>query len=244
MIFQERRVEVGALEKDFAVGTPTSREPRWMGHVTAAWVVILLGGVLIGQTKPTGSSASGGQDFPVTMRQNVVAGTTPVGTKVEARLELATLASGTVLPAGAIFSGEVIESAAKTATDPSRLAIRMDSVRWKKGSRSIKAYLTGWYYPVRMTMGEPSLDADEVSTIRRTRRGSMASSPDSPTAQPEPAGQDVSPTPFSDKRTPLKDVESNRRSDGAVALSSTRVNIKLDKSTTYVLATENVLQGK
>ena len=90
------------------------------------------------------------QEFPVTMRQNVKAGKTPVGTKIEAKLTIATLVNGTVIPAGAIFSGEVVESAAKSSSDPSRIAIRMDSVQWKNASKPITVYLTAWYYPIQM----------------------------------------------------------------------------------------------
>src|SRR5277367_4444886 len=56
------------------------------------------------------ASVASVQEFPVTMRQNVKAGKTPVGTKVEAKLTTATLVKGAVIPAGAIFSGEVVES--------------------------------------------------------------------------------------------------------------------------------------
>ena len=78
----------------------------------------------------------------------MAAGKTPVGAKIKARLAVATLIDGKVIPRSAVFSGEVIDSAAKTA-DASRLAIRMDSVVWKKGSASLTAYLTAWYYPLK-----------------------------------------------------------------------------------------------
>jgi hypothetical protein len=39
----------------------------------------------------------------------------------------------------------------------------------------------------------------------------------------------------------MKNLESTRDSDGAVALTSKRSNIKLDKLTTYVLATSDLL---
>src|ERR1700681_4921160 len=106
------------------------------------------------QRAPAASSFSGALEFPVVRRQNVAAGTTPVGTKVQAKLAVATLVDGVVVPRVAVFSGEVTESVAKPATDPSRLAIRMDSAQWKKGSGPVvlslasKVYLTAWYYPV------------------------------------------------------------------------------------------------
>src|SRR5215510_1301571 len=104
---------------------------------------------LLAQDKPASMPAL--NEFPVTLKQNVAAGKTPVGTKVEAKLAVATLMNGTVIPRNAVFSGEVIESSAKSDSDPSRLAIRIDSVRWKSGSSPVAVYLTNWYYPVRIT---------------------------------------------------------------------------------------------
>jgi hypothetical protein len=58
---------------------------------------------------------------------------------------LGTLLNGTVISKGAVLSGEVIESMAKSPTEPSRLAVRMDSAQWKNGSAPVKFYLTPWY---------------------------------------------------------------------------------------------------
>jgi hypothetical protein len=211
----------------------------------AAFTAAACSAVVFGQAKPAATSASGVHEFPVTMRQKVVAGTTPVGTKVEAKLAMATLLDGTVIPVGATFSGEVIESAAKSAADPSRLAIRMDSVRWKKGSASIKAYLTAWYYPIRVATDEAPLDEPLGSPAGRRRGGTGTYNPNSSGSQPFPGnsapnGLDLPRVPasnISDNRVAMKDVQSTQHKDGAVALTSIRFNIKLDKSTTYVLAT-------
>ncbi len=109
---------------------------------------VILGSImLLGQQPPQSSSPLVGTEFPIFMKQNIVAGKTPVGTKIQAKLVAATLVNGVVVPRDAILSGEVIESVKKSASDPSRLAIRMDSADWKKGSVPIKAYLTAWYYP-------------------------------------------------------------------------------------------------
>jgi hypothetical protein len=88
------------------------------------------------------------------MRQNVTAGKTPVGTEVQAKLVVGTLGDGTVFPKNAIFSGKVIESVARPRPNPSRLAIRMDSVQWKDGSAVVKIYLTAWYYPTTVATGQ------------------------------------------------------------------------------------------
>jgi hypothetical protein len=88
-----------------------------------------------GQQAPIAHSSAGAREFPVIMRQNITAGSTPVGAKIQAKLAVATLVDGVVVPRDAILSGEVTESVAKSATDPSRLAIRMDSAQWKKDRR-------------------------------------------------------------------------------------------------------------
>ena len=116
------------------------------------FTVALASVLSLGQPPPAPQSSTAGLEFPVIMRQNVAAGATPVGTKIQAKLTVATLVNGVVVPQGAILSGEVIESVAKSATDPSRLAIRMDSAQWKNRSAPIKAYLTGWYYPAAPRM--------------------------------------------------------------------------------------------
>src|ERR1700687_5445684 len=79
--------------------------------------------VLRAQSTRAVSSPAPGLEFPVVMRQKVEAGKTLVGTKIEAKLTVATLVNGVVIPEDAVLSGEVIESSAKTAADPSRLAI-------------------------------------------------------------------------------------------------------------------------
>jgi hypothetical protein len=104
--------------------------------------------------KPAAPAASGVQEFPVIMRQNVTAGKTPVGTEVQAKLMVGTIGDGTVFPKNAIFSGRVIDYVAKTSTEPSRLAIGMDSVQWKDGSAAVKIYLTAWIYPTTVASGQ------------------------------------------------------------------------------------------
>ena len=214
-----------------------------------------------GQPAPIAHSSSGAREFPVIMRQNVTAGSTPVGAKVQAKLAVATLVDGVVVPRDAILSGEVTESVAKSATDPSRLAIRMDSAQWKKGSAPIvlslgsKVYLTAWYYPVAaMTTQDLSYEPPDAPSSKKNRNG-MGTYPDpaqnNPASrQPFPSsdtGTDAGPLPpwptstISKHRALMKNVESTRNSDGAVTLTSKSSNIKIDKLTTYVLATGDLL---
>lgn len=194
-----------------------------------------------GQSKPPvpASSPVGGAsalEFPVTMRQNVVAGKTPVGTKVEAKLTIATLVSGTVIPEGAIFSGEVVDSVAKSTTEPSRLAIRMDSVQWKKQSKPVKVFVTPWYYPILMGRDAEVNDQNERSIMRPQTSESFPNSRMPPDALPPPPR-------VSESRVAMKDVESTRDDDGTIALTCKKSNLKLDKTTTYVLASGELTAG-
>jgi hypothetical protein len=189
------------------------------------------------------------------MRQNVTAGKTPVGTKVQAKLVVATLVEGVVVPRDATLSGEVTESSAKSATDPSRLAIRMDSAQWKNGSASIKVYLTAWYYP-ETTMPAQDLSYEPADAARDKKNwNGMGTYPDpnNPVSQQKFPGRDTdkdtglappSTSGTSKHRVLMKNVESTRNSDGAVTLTSKHSNIKIDKLTTYVLATGDLLPMK
>lgn len=211
---------------------------------------------LFGQQKPADLPSAvlpAVQEFPVILEQNVVAGKTQVGTKIEAKLVVATLVGGTVIPRNAEFSGEVIESAAKTATDASRLEIRLDSVQWKAGSATTKVYLTSWYYPSTAEGGQ-SLQYGPTQPAKSTWNG-QGEYPDSNSKvyRPFPGGGDsnqnstVPDTPVSstsNHRVLMKNVEATRKDDGAIALSSHHSNLKLDKYTTYVFAASDLLPAK
>lgn len=195
-----------------------------------------------GQPARPSTRISAAYEFPVTMRQNVIAGKTRVGTRVEATLTIATLVKGTVIPMGATFSGEVVESAAKAGSDPSRLAIRMDSVRWKKGSASIPVYLTAWYYPIQMATDEDhsnDLGTPPPGRIRNRNPSGPTPFPGSPT--PGSDGPSGPLSKVSENRVVMKDVESTHQGDGVLVLTSSRFNLKLDKTTTYVLATSDLM---
>jgi len=215
-----------------------------LGSTVLAVVVCSAG--LFAQQAP---AAPRSLELPVTMRQNVDAGKTAVGTKVQAKLTLATLVSGTVIPRDATLSGEVTQSVAKTKTEPSRLAVRIDSAQWKNGSAPLKVYLTAWYYPTAMMIGQDLSyqSADAASSPKNWNGMGPYPEPNNPVAQQKfpgaDAGKDPGLTPadppssnISKHRVLMKDVESLRNSDGVVTLTCKRSNIKLDKMTTYVLA--------
>ena len=202
---------------------------------------------------PPTSTPSSVTEFPVNLLQDVKAGKTPVGTKVQAKLLVATLVNGTVFPKNTVFSGEVTESVAKSATSPSRVGIRMDLAQWKNGSSPIKVYLTAWFYPVRAAMGGQQLSYGPPQSATKTWNGA-GTYPDknSPASQPFPSGdtsQSAESAPestvytLSKQRALMKDVESERKNDGTIAISSERFNIKLDRLTAYVLATGDLPAG-
>jgi len=211
----------------------------------AGLTVVLSSVALLSQSTPAGPGSSAGLEFPVVMRQKVAAGTTPVGTKVQAKLALATLVGRVVVPEGAILSGEVTESVPKSTTDASRLGICMDFAQWKNGSVKIKVYLTGWFYPLTPLQGSSTDLSDDAATGPRRRGADNPTYPDSAASAPFPGRGTVSnpvslpPVPqqgLSQHRVLMKNVESARNKDGTITLISKRVNIKLDKDTAYVLA--------
>lgn len=198
------------------------------------------------------SAASPALEFPVMLEQNVIAGKTSVGTKIQAKLSMATLLNGTVVPRNAVFSGEVTESAAKTKDQPSRVSVRMDSVTWKNGSAVVKLYMTAWFYPNMMDAGQ-----DLQYGPTKTAQGSWNGAGEYPSDQtlksykPFPDGQQkdstVPDTPnsvTSKHRVLMKNVESGQAGDGGVELVSKKSNIKLERYTTYVLAETNLVVAK
>jgi len=195
---------------------------------------------------PTPASAPvpvAAEAFPVTMRQSVVAGRTLPGTQVEANLEVATLLNGKVIPRDAVLAGEVVESKARSSSDPARLSIRLDSARWKDGSAPIRVYLTPWFYPITFETG-PNLQYGPEQPAKKTWNGmGEYPAPNSPDYKPFPSAADANKEPpvnpaasvMSKHPTAMKDVDC-QRSAGGITLVSTRTNLKLDKVTTYIFA--------
>jgi hypothetical protein len=205
--------------------------------------VLLLSTLLSGQNQAPGPANA--TDFPVLLQQAIIAGKTPVGTKIQARLTIATLFNGTVIPRNALFSGEIAESSAKTATEPSRLSILIDSAQWKNGSAAVKLYFTGWYYPRIAAEGGQDLQYGPPQPATRTWNGQgQYPDPNSKIYRPFPSGDsdkgsavpDTPASATSKNRVLMKDVEAQHSSDGGIALVSKQSNIKLEKYTTYVFS--------
>jgi len=190
------------------------------------------------------------QEFPVVMQQNISAGKTRAGTRVQAKLGVATLVRGTVIPKNAVFSGQVIESVARTKTEPSRLAVCMDSVAWKEGSASFKSCLTAMYYPTKDEAGQNLQYGPDEPPSRTWNGQGQYPDPNSKAYKPFPGseekGSSVPDTPTSTTSSHhvlMKDVEYASTADGGIALVCKHTNLTIDKLTVYVLAGD-MLSGK
>ncbi len=207
---------------------------------------------LLSQEKAKDPAPSGVREFPVILQQSVTAGKTPAGSKIQAKLLVATLLDGTVIPRNAVFSGEVVESVAKKGTDPSRISLRMDSVQWKNGSAAVKVYLTAWYYPARNEGGQDLQYAPQQPANRTWNGEGQYPDPNSKVYKPFPGsesdrGSSVPDTPNatpSNHRVLMQDVTTANGTDGTLTLVSPRTNLKLDKLTAYVLASGDLLPRK
>ena len=186
------------------------------------------------------------------LEQSVTAGKTLVGTKVQAKLVVATLLDGKVIARNAVFFGQVTESVAKTASNPSRLAIHIDSAQWKTGSASVGLYLTAWYYPSVNEQGQ-NLQYGPPQPANKTWNGEgQYPDPNSKIYRPFPGGDsnqgtsvpDTPSSTTSNHRVLMKNVESINGDNGGIVLVSKRTNIKLDKLTTYVLSNGELLPSK
>lgn len=185
------------------------------------------------------------QQLPAVLQEKVIAGKTPVGTRIEATLVIATLIGGKVVPRNAVLSGEVVESTAKTSSAPSRLCIRIDSAQWKGGSTPLREYLTSWFYPMTPE-STPDLQYGPEQPAKKTWNGmGQYPDPNNKSYQPFPAageGDDKSSAAgapasvISAHPVTMKNVESERDSAGSVILVSKRSNLRLDKLTTYIFA--------
>jgi hypothetical protein len=192
------------------------------------------------QQTPAPSPRPALREFPLTLQQSIESGKTQIGTKVQAKLTTGTLFQGTVIPRNAVFSGVVIESTAKSAKEPAKLAIRMETAEWKGGSTSLKAYLVPLYYAATgpSVQGPPTGSPDPES---RTMNGAGRS--DSRMSQPFPGNDSPSdrsaipdvPT-ASNRPVAMKNVTLGLADEGGAALLSEHWNIKLNKQTTYVFA--------
>jgi hypothetical protein len=183
------------------------------------------------------------REFPVVLQQNVEAGKTPAGTKVQGKLAAATLFNGALIPKNAVASGVVLESESRKGEDRARLAIRMNTVTWNGGWAPLYAYLMPLYYPAT-EQAVPNLPNESPDPDSRTLNGPNQSS-QPPMSRPFPGGgseasegaiPEVAILPSRPVR--MKNVVLEPTSNGGIALVSEHAHIKLFKMTTYVFAAD------
>ena len=128
----------------------------------------------------------------------------------------------------------------------------MDSARWKNDSVSLKAYLTAWYYPLRNASeeehandqpggihGEAGMTVGGSRPTTRSQRPYSTGNPNEGTDYPS-----ASNSTLSNYRIKMKDVDSVPLDKGGTAITSSRSNLKLDKTTTYILAAGDLPETK
>ena len=193
----------------------------------------------IGQQSHQASPPPVLRQFPVILQQNLEAGKTPAGTKVQGKLAAATLFSGTLIPKNAITSGVVLESESRKGEERARLSIRMNTVSWDGGWAPLYAYLMPLYYPATGP-ALPNLPIESPDPDSRTLNGPNQSS-ESPMSRPfSGGGSEAIPDVaiLSSRPVRMKNVVLEPTSNGGIALVSEHGNIKLLKMTTYVFATD------
>ena len=219
-------------------------------------LVILASTNLVAEQPPNTSASQNHVELPVTLQQKVIAGVTPVGTAIKAKLAIATLVNGIVIPQGATLFGKIEESVKKTEDAVSRLRIKIESASWKKGSAPVNLYFTGCYYPLEAAM--PGHDSAGRSTYEASIGTTMGrTGPEDPMRPGPPPGMGGGlgremggpgfPPDFPSRtsESPLGHVSSHwvrlegvnlvKEDDGSVTVTSIKNDIKLDKSTTYLL---------
>jgi hypothetical protein len=209
-------------------------------------------------TKPA-SSPQPSVELPASLQTKVVAGSTPVGTEVRAKLTMATLMDGVVIPEDAVISGHVEQSVAKTADAPSLLKIKFESARWKKGSALVTLYLAGCYYPIEFqspTANDPTglhgniginMGSAAESSPSRTNGGLANSGLPNSGGMSGPMDATRLDNNYPDPRpgttvsevskhwVRLENVDTLVTPDGSLQIASQQRNLKLDKGTIYLL---------
>jgi hypothetical protein len=190
----------------------------------------------------------------------IVAGSTPAGTEVRAKLTMATLMDGVVIPQDAVISGHVEQSVAKTTEAPSILKIKFESARWKKGSAPVTLYLAGCYYPfefqdptnnpagihgeVGNTMGGAADSAPRTNGGMSNGGMSNGGMPSGGLSGSMDAGRlDTYPDPrpsatvseISKHWVRMENVDTIVTPDGSLQITSHQRNLKLEKGTVYLL---------
>jgi hypothetical protein len=168
-------------------------------------------------------------EFPLELRQKIVAGQTPAGSAVEAKLVIATLVRGVVIPEGAMFSGTVEESVARAGNTPSRLRIHITAAKWNAGSMTVNLYITNTCYPHRRSALEKE---DSLSGLQK-RQDEILQAQQHGGVIPMLDTEKPGASSRYEHRTVLEDTKGERDEDGRIAILSEKSNLKLDAGRVY-----------
>jgi len=187
--------------------------------VASLMIIVACSSGSSGQQQPrTTAPATEVQEFPVVFQKSVTAGKTPVGTTIQAQLSMATLLNGIVVPQNATFLGEIVVSQARTKNQASRLSLRMNSVSWKNGSPRVKVFLSDRFSP---RIPEPQYLQPGKSSFH---------------------GPEVLHLATAEPWEKIKDVDSERASDGVITLVCKQHTVKIYRYIMYVLTTADLAQ--
>ena len=204
--------------------------------------VVLLNLATLAQTGRVSPVTS--QEFPALLAQNIEPGKTAVGTAVRARLKISTLVNGVVVPQGALLSGMVEESLAKTEQAPARLKVHITQATWKDHTLALSLYLSDQYYETpgydasNSGVNNQRLHPDNSLTFEGTqlRSSTDMSDPANSSRMPDRIGRGgdhPGAVPSLAGRTRIKGVTAVPDGSGGMVLISERKKLKLDQSTCY-----------
>ena len=196
----------------------------------------------VAQKQPSSATPSPRLELPAHLLNKIEAGKTPVGTPVQAKLMMATLVRGQVVPENSVLSGMIEESTVKTKETPSRLRIHITSAKWQTGETKLDAYITSMYHPFwsqsssrvrNQPLGLQSPDAynNDENVERQQRHEELERAAARSQDTSKAPGPDVG---VSSHRYPLPDATVATDADGSTSIVSARHNLKLDTKTIYV----------
>ncbi len=226
---------------------------RRVGQLEIAFVIGVACLLVQAQQPKVNSPVQPRIELPAVLQQKIVAGSTAVGTEVRAKLTIATLVNGVVLPDGAVITGRVEKSLAKTADSLAHLKIKFESAHWKTGDLKLEIYLVGSYYPI-----EFQTPADQVSgahaevgvmvggspAVGRGRNGIPPSDAETPQDDPTDPRPNITHSEVSNHSVRIKNVDTAVATDGGLEITSNERNLKLNKGIIYSLQSAGAAPAK
>jgi hypothetical protein len=216
---------------------------RWVNQFEIAFMLGVACSLAQAQQPKMSSPVQLRIELPAVLQQKVVAGSTAVGTEVRAKLSIATLVNGVVIPDGAVITGKVEESFAKTADSPAHLKIKFESAHWKNGDTTLELYLAGSYYPIEFQgptddlsgHGQVGVIVGGNPALGRQTNGLPQRDTETPQDDPTDPRPNVPHSEMSKHSVRIKNVDTAVAPDGSLEITSKERSLKLDKGVIYSL---------